>query len=371
MSTPKETIWELDPHTAAKHAILREYLVAWIPILAKYNKRIIYLDGFAGPGKYKGGEDGSPLIALRAALEHVDRIGEMILAFCEKDKDRLDHLESIVERIDLPDKFRVDYAHSEYEQEINEALDALEEDGLNIAPTFAFIDPFGFSGVPMELNHRILSYPRTEVFVNFAVNPVQRFIEHPNDETRSEIARLIGTDISAEDLATARLPAIRDVYKERLQRVASFVRSFEMYDVQNRPIYDLFFASNHELGYEKMKEAMWSVDTTGGFRFSDATDPSQMVLFSEDPTPQLLDRILNRFDGEEDTVVQEIRDWIIAETAFLPKHMKAALRLGEEQGRFYVYSKKTNQQTRRAGSFPPDAIINFDHQEGQQKTLGF
>ena len=371
MSTPKETIWELDPHTAAKHAILREYLVAWIPILAKYNKRIIYLDGFAGPGKYKGGEDGSPLIALRAALEHVDRIGEMILAFCEKDKDRLDHLESIVERIDLPDKFRVDYAHSEYEQEINEALDALEEDGLNIAPTLAFIDPFGFSGVPMELNHRILSYPRTEVFVNFAVNPVQRFIEHPNDETRSEIARLIGTDISAEDLATARLPAIRDVYKERLQRVASFVRSFEMYDVQNRPIYDLFFASNHELGYEKMKEAMWSVDTTGGFRFSDATDPSQMVLFSEDPTPQLLDRILNRFDGEGDTVVQEIRDWIVAETAFLPKHMKAALRLGEEQGRFYVYSKKTNQQTRRAGSFPPDAIINFDHQEGQQKTLGF
>jgi hypothetical protein len=39
-------------------------------MLSKYNGRNIYIDGFAGPGRYKGGEDGSPIIALKALLEH-------------------------------------------------------------------------------------------------------------------------------------------------------------------------------------------------------------------------------------------------------------------------------------------------------------
>lgn len=38
MAIPKETIWEIEPHTQAKHEILRRYLSAWFPILGKYNK---------------------------------------------------------------------------------------------------------------------------------------------------------------------------------------------------------------------------------------------------------------------------------------------------------------------------------------------
>jgi hypothetical protein len=49
---PRDTIWPIEPHTAAKHQILRKYLDAWFPILATYNKRIVYVDGFAGPGRY-------------------------------------------------------------------------------------------------------------------------------------------------------------------------------------------------------------------------------------------------------------------------------------------------------------------------------
>ena len=37
-------------------------------ILNKYNKTVNYIDGFCGPGRYKGGEPGSPLIALNVAL---------------------------------------------------------------------------------------------------------------------------------------------------------------------------------------------------------------------------------------------------------------------------------------------------------------
>jgi three-Cys-motif partner protein len=48
-----KVVWPLDPHTHAKHVILRSYLGAWFPILNKYNGRIVYIDGFAGPGEYE------------------------------------------------------------------------------------------------------------------------------------------------------------------------------------------------------------------------------------------------------------------------------------------------------------------------------
>ena len=62
MAAPKTTRWPLEPHTKAKHLILRLYLDAWLPIMATYNGRIVFLDGFAGPGRYTGGEDGSLLV---------------------------------------------------------------------------------------------------------------------------------------------------------------------------------------------------------------------------------------------------------------------------------------------------------------------
>jgi three-Cys-motif partner protein len=60
--------WELAAHTAAKLEILEAYLRAWFPIVGRGRDfdRIIYIDGFAGPGRYKGGEDGSPIVALKA-----------------------------------------------------------------------------------------------------------------------------------------------------------------------------------------------------------------------------------------------------------------------------------------------------------------
>ena len=68
MALQKDTIWPIEPHTSAKHQILRKYLDAWLPILGTYNKRVVYVDGFAGPGQYTGGEPGSPIVALQAAL---------------------------------------------------------------------------------------------------------------------------------------------------------------------------------------------------------------------------------------------------------------------------------------------------------------
>src|SRR5690349_18249206 len=67
---PPELLWELKPHTKAKHLILKVYLQAWLPIMGSHHGRILLIDGFAGRGRYRGGEEGSPLIILRTLVEH-------------------------------------------------------------------------------------------------------------------------------------------------------------------------------------------------------------------------------------------------------------------------------------------------------------
>lgn len=67
MAPPQTKLWKIDPHTKAKHEILRRYLGAWFGILGQKIPRIVYIDGFCGPGEYECGEPGSPLIALQQA----------------------------------------------------------------------------------------------------------------------------------------------------------------------------------------------------------------------------------------------------------------------------------------------------------------
>lgn len=54
------TLWNMAPHSAAKHRVLRSYIDAWIPIMAHQAikmsprsgpARLLLVDGFAGPGR--------------------------------------------------------------------------------------------------------------------------------------------------------------------------------------------------------------------------------------------------------------------------------------------------------------------------------
>jgi three-Cys-motif partner protein len=100
MTKPIETIWPIEPHTAKKHEILRRYFQAWLPILAQHNPRLLYIDAFAGPGEYSGGEDGSPVVILKAARDHVIPFkSELVCLFIESEDDRYQHLVGVLDRI--------------------------------------------------------------------------------------------------------------------------------------------------------------------------------------------------------------------------------------------------------------------------------
>jgi three-Cys-motif partner protein len=363
MTTPQETIWEIEPHTLAKHEILRRYLGAWFPILGTYNRRIVYIDGFCGPGQYKGGEPGSPIIALQEAINHKQRLAgiEVSFLFLDERLDRISHLENQIGQIQIPRNYLIHTKAGQFDLEFRKLLDDLDDKGLQIAPTFAFIDPFGFKGLPFEVIRRLLVNPKTEIFVTVMLDPINRFLEHPDPQTKQHIVELFGTD---EVLRIAQEPAgriakLRLLYQEQLKHCARFVRFFEMRNRDGRTIYDLFFAGNHPLGHVRMKEAFWKVDPTSGYYFSDATNPDQLVMFDSDAAPGLAIKLVKEFSRHK-IPVEQIRVYVENETPFVATHMRSAMRLLEDEKKIVVNENKRDGKKRRKNSFADDVLVEFD-----------
>src|SRR5262249_2911334 len=118
-----------------------------------------------------------------------------------------------------------------------------------------------------------------------------------------------------------------DLYVSQLRSAANiqFVRSFEMRNDSDVTDYFLFYGTNNKAGLKKMKEAMWKVDQSGEFRFSDTTDPNQMVLFGSDAQGRVLSLLTSAFHGKQ-TTVGEIEDYILRETPYRETHYKSVLK---------------------------------------------
>jgi three-Cys-motif partner protein len=365
MTTPKTKLWDIEPHTKAKHLILEKYLNAWFPILGNTNKRVIYIDGFAGPGIYTNGEPGSPVIALRAALSSLHSANtEIFFIFVEADELRAENLRNVIDEIlkkSKPKNFNVKVIHGEFESELSGVLTQFEAENHAPAPTFALLDPFGFSGLPFDAVRKLLQYPRCEVMITFMADAINRFLLRAGQE--KNISSFFGSDavFKLADSPENRNVKLRELYQHNLTQAAKFVRFFEMSDSDHRPIYDLFFATKHPKGYVKMKEAMWKVDNLGGFRFSDATNPLQEVLFQkleEVDYAKIFELIKSNFSKRKEKV-EKLRIFVENETPYLEKHLRASLQYAESQSLITVDETKSDGKKRHGKTFPDDVIVKF------------
>jgi three-Cys-motif partner protein len=108
---------------------------------------ILYIDGFAGPGEYAGGEAGSPIIALDTALELKPPLTAKVhFLFVEERDDRADHLRKQVALRTLPANFSaIVEGGVTFEVAFEKRYSGFVRNG-RLMPTFAFIDPFGWTG---------------------------------------------------------------------------------------------------------------------------------------------------------------------------------------------------------------------------------
>lgn len=327
-------LWELEPATAAKHRLYKKYLDAWWPILLQPSASgylrpyVTYVDAFAGPGRYLGGEDGSPVFVLSRLLRHTAATRMHLsrkrvrLVFVEKRRDRHDYLLGVLTSRfgpleDLP--VRVVLRRGEAGEVVGPVLDEIAAWGQPILGVF---DSWGNVNVPLTLVRRIAYNPASEVIVTFGPNWFSRR-EKLNTEHLDSVfgGRGYWEPADRESLPEERWRVWLSTYRDALERAGFGYRlQFQVVPGTGQPLY-LVYGTRHEKGVEVMKQAMWDVDTSDGMRFQDprvrgAVDPNQPTLWGAAGAadPELVELVTQRLH-QGGASVGELGRWLLLETA--------------------------------------------------------
>jgi len=361
-----EVIWELKPHTAAKHQILKSYLGAWFPILALKHPRIVYVDGFAGPGEYKDGKPGSPIIALNVAMNHVlanKFKGELVFFFIEIDKARHDNLKEKLQGMNLPDTFKIALECNSFDMCIGEILADISQRGKQLAPSFFFIDPFGVTGFPMSLIENIAKQPRSEALITFNYQPLnQWFLQDPLKH--NNLDALFGNDKWKEALKIS-IPKqkeefLRKLYQKSLENLGWKVRPFCMINEYNQTQYYLLYATSNPLGMLAMKGAMWKSAPNRDYKYSDLSNPAQPCMFEsvyeEQYIKELAESVKIAYRGKS-VNKSELWEYLAWHPICLQRHLTQALRILEYNTNPPAILKVENR--RKSKTYPEDCAITF------------
>ena len=379
MSDPKATIYEADPHTQAKHRILKAYLSRWLPILDKQaqlvkrgKQRLLYVDGFAGAGEYENSIPGSPLIPIETAMGHSHQFSCPIeIRLIEKRSDRVSHLRNLIKEkkaalVGTANLVIPDPIEGDCEEEVRKLVSACDQSSQSLGPAFFFLDQFGYSSFSMDLVKTILQHDICEVFSYLNWNLLHPFM---SDTTKHPgITKAFGGDEWRQVIGLAgqeKENRFRHVYLEALRTRggARYAYPFAMRDSNHRVIYWLFFCTNNIRGLEEMKRAMWDVDRSGGFEFSDkfVSDRSSMFEYGDS---DLAKDLLADLKGKS-LAVKDIGEYALVNTPAY-KYLEA-LQAMEREGQVRPIAPPAG---RRAGSFKDYPNMLVELREVPKQTQG-
>jgi three-Cys-motif partner protein len=368
MPLPDDSLekWKYKEHTQVKHEILSKYLNGWIRILGSNHNKVCYFDCFAGRGEYEDESKampGSPLIALETARRVKEKylyIREIVCFFIEKNKNNLENLKVVVnEEINAqPEKYDgITIIPPINDEFANVAHEIINQVGDRLAPSFFFIDPFGFSGVPFEIIKKILAFERTEVLITFMVRDAKRFLGSSRHRRSIEelygmqnVRGILNTDYGGLPIEQALLKLYRD--QLHVDANVKYTLPFKVNaDERLQTTYYLIHATNSQKGCELMKEIMYKTGTEARFGYLGPAE-GQMSLTQYDGLSKLEEFLLVRFSGRT-VSYQNVRYETLMDTDFVRKHYHDAILDLEEEDKIQIAGKGPR------GGLLDNALITF------------
>jgi hypothetical protein len=175
-------------------------------------------------------------------------------------------------------------------------------------PIFAFIDPFGYSGLPMSLIKRVASVPHSECLITFTYKSINRWAIHGDPHKEDHVDALYGTPTWRDCRGDEE--AMVDLYRRQLAARGGFKYNctFKMKDRVGATEYFLAFGTNDPKGLSVMKAATWKADPRMGRVFSDADDPDQ--LFLDLPLDPLRNLLQGQFRGHGWITMDHVIDFV-------------------------------------------------------------
>jgi three-Cys-motif partner protein len=351
-----------------KARIVSKYFDGWSnvigPIARKRGGCIQYVDLFAGPGRYDGGADSTPLLVLRMALAKPKIHDIFVGVFNDSDPANAAALDEAIDT--LPGIGLLKHRPRVYNDPVDEQVTALFE-SRRLAPTLTFIDPFGYKGLSMRLIRATLKDWGCDCIFFFNFNRVNAAIH--NADIEQHVAALFDAEdacllrrqfagLRPQERETKVMEALEAaVKKEHGKHVLHF--GF-LNDAASRTSHHLVFATKHPLGCKIMKDIMakessWSEGGVPSFVCSPR--PKERGLFDDlgDPAAELEAMLLETFAGQSLTV-GEIYEQHGLSRRFMPPNYKEALKRLEAAGRVTAFPPADE---RRPGTMADHVVIQF------------
>ncbi len=314
-------------HTQMKHKMLRCYLEKWLIILGKYHS-INYFDCFGGCGLYtidnKTFDPGSPLIAAQIWQDKGNQANNLRMVCIESKKKNLQNLETVFNDYH-PNFKKTWFVHDEFDRTVNAILDNIEKSDKILAPSFFFVDPFGFT-LKYSTIVRIMSVEKSEVFLNFMYDSVQRHLTNPKVENCMD--ELFGCE-QWRDIrkctSVKKEQTIIGLYRDQLKKASSFVMPFRVcYPDRKRTIYYLIHLTNNLKGASIMKSCV--AETNNGLLSYLGKQKDQSTFFETSGyiEEDLNTLLLKQFSSKKMTFNEILAD-LIDSTQYLEKDISSAV----------------------------------------------
>jgi len=267
-------------------------------------------------------------------------------------KDNLDNIKKIFEY----EKINIEpiLINSDFDKAINHILDNIQ----NIAPTFIFIDPFGFK-IRIKTIERIMQIEKSEVLLNFMFTRINQFLSDKKMENTFD--DLFGNcnwrkfkNLKGEK----RERGIIECYRNQLKKFSKYVYYFKLeFPSKRKTYYYLFHLTNHFLGCAIMKSSFAKFHY-GRVEYRGTRD-NQLELFESKDVRinNVIDCLKNKYKGQQKSF-QQILEEQIDETEFLESHFREAIKKMENND--LVISRippKTITGRNRTGIKNQDVII--------------
>lgn len=274
-----------------KDLVLGHYLTPYLSKIARVKRPVLIVDGFAGRGKFRDGNPGSPLLIAEVVREvRQTSPGTAFSILCvERSDEIIDDLRGFVGN-------EATVVHGRFQDQISEVAARAKNESV-----FLYLDPYTSTGLHLADLERVFAALRNgmsvEVLMNFngaaiarhgasvlgvTVEPeVDKDLANESVKTESIDAVLGGSwwqAIIRADVAFAdKVARITDGYCRRLSEFFAEVLVHTVFEKSTHalPKYTLVFGSRHEDSLELMNDAM----AKSRAMLADKEMPSEPTLF--------------------------------------------------------------------------------------------
>ena len=349
---------ESSEQSAVKTAIVSKYFDFWakviIPqVLKSQEKKIAYLDLFAGPGRYKDGTKSTPLFILEKAINDPTMSQVLVTIFNDKDEKNAQSLQTAIDAIPGIEKLK--FRPVIWNKEVGSEM-VKEFSSMRLVPTLFFVDPWGYKGLSLQLVNSVLKDWGCDCIFFFNYNRINMGLtnpfvhEHMNalfGEDRAELLRKKLATLPPDDRETCIVEELCEALGAKQGR---FVLPFGFKnDKGTRTSHHLIFVSKHVLGYSIMKDIMAkesSLHEQGvpSFQYSPADGRFPLLFELNRPLDDLEEMLLSQFAGKTLTM-NEIFEGHQVGRRFIKKNYKDALKQMETKGTIVCDPAKRKKDT--------------------------